>query len=633
MASADTAAVTNVNDAPLGLPAISGSATEDQVLGADVSAISDADGLGVLAYQWLRNGAGIGGATATTYTLGDADVGSNISLRVSYTDGGGTLETLTSATLGPVANINDAPVIAVNTGLTINEGASGTLISAGMLAAGDPDDAGVGLTYAVTANVANGTLRLNGAVLNVNDTFTQADIDGGRLTYDHDGSETTADSFGFSLADGGEDGAGPVSGSFSITVTPQNGAPAITSNGGGNGAAISVAENTTPVTVVTAVDADLPPDALTYSIVGGADATRFTIDANTGALSFVAPPDFENPTDSGTDNTYDVVVQVSDGVLNDSQAIAVTVSDVGESTVGALSDDNVANNEVAENAAVGTAVGITAHAVDPDVIDSVTYSLDNDAGGRFTIDAGTGVVSVAGAIDREVAANYGVIVRATSSDASFSTASFTIAVLPVNDNAPLITSNGGAANASVAVADSGTAVTNVAASDADLPAQTLAYSISGGTDASLFAIDATTGALRFVAPPSHAAPADSNADNIYQVIVSVSDGSFSDSQTIDVAVQPPGNKPPVITSNGGGAGASTGVAENTTAVTTVIASDTDVPAQTLSYSIAGGADAAKFTIDAGTGVLALSPPRTTRRRPTPAATTSMTCSCRSATAA
>ena len=72
-------------------------------------ASADADGLGALSYQWLSNGAVIGGATATTYTLGDADVGSNISLRVSYTDGGGTLETVTSASVGPVANVNDAP--------------------------------------------------------------------------------------------------------------------------------------------------------------------------------------------------------------------------------------------------------------------------------------------------------------------------------------------------------------------------------------------------------------------------------------------------------------------------------------------------------------------------------------------
>ena len=103
--------VTNVNNPPVGLPTISGTPTEDQTLTANTGGISDADGLGTFSYQWLRDGATIGGATASTYTLGDADVGAQISVQVSYTDGGSTAEgPLTSTPVGPVANINDAPV-------------------------------------------------------------------------------------------------------------------------------------------------------------------------------------------------------------------------------------------------------------------------------------------------------------------------------------------------------------------------------------------------------------------------------------------------------------------------------------------------------------------------------------------
>ena len=50
---------------------------------------------------------------------------------------------------------------------------------------------------------------------------------------------------------------------------------------------------------------------------------------------------------------------------------------------------------VSESAANGTAVGVTALATDADSTDTVTYSLTDDAGGRFTIDANTGVVTVA----------------------------------------------------------------------------------------------------------------------------------------------------------------------------------------------------------------------------------------------
>ena len=69
----------------------------------------------------------------------------------------------------------------------------------------------------------------------------------------------------------------------------------ITSDGGGATASVNVAENATAVTTVTATDADLPARTLTYSIVGGADAAKFTIDSSTGALSFVAAPDYEHP--------------------------------------------------------------------------------------------------------------------------------------------------------------------------------------------------------------------------------------------------------------------------------------------------------------------------------------------------
>jgi Ca2+-binding RTX toxin-like protein len=103
-----------------------------------------------------------------------------------------------------------------------------------------------------------------------------------------------------------------------------NQAPTITS-----GAAVTVAENTTAVTTVTATDAD--GQALTYSIAGGADAARFVINSTTGALVFASAPDHEAPTDSGANNVYDVTVRVSDGQggTND-QALAVTVTNVNE---------------------------------------------------------------------------------------------------------------------------------------------------------------------------------------------------------------------------------------------------------------------------------------------------------------
>ena len=105
-------------------------------------------------------------------------------------------------------------------------------------------------------------------------------------------------------------------------------APIITSDGGGATAAVAVAENNTPATIVTATDGDF--DALTFAIIGGADAARFQINASTGALTFIAAPDFETATDADHNNSYIVQVRASDGGFSDTQTLTVNVTDVNE---------------------------------------------------------------------------------------------------------------------------------------------------------------------------------------------------------------------------------------------------------------------------------------------------------------
>ncbi|MCK6396701.1 cadherin repeat domain-containing protein, partial [Zoogloea sp.] len=128
-------------------------------------------------------------------------------------------------------------------------------------------------------------------------------------------------------------------------VTPVNdNTPTITSNGGGASASVSIAENTLIVTSVTATDADLPGDTLTYDISGGVDAAKFTIDSNTGVLQFIAAPDYENPTDSGANNVYNLTVRVSDGTNTDTQAIAVTVTNVASELIVTTAADTADGN-------------------------------------------------------------------------------------------------------------------------------------------------------------------------------------------------------------------------------------------------------------------------------------------------
>ena len=85
---------------------ISGLLTVGSELNAAVADWIDPDGTGssTFDYQWLRDGTDISGATASTYTLAQADVGAAISIRASYTDGGGTAESVTSAAKLAVTN-------------------------------------------------------------------------------------------------------------------------------------------------------------------------------------------------------------------------------------------------------------------------------------------------------------------------------------------------------------------------------------------------------------------------------------------------------------------------------------------------------------------------------------------------
>jgi hypothetical protein len=228
---------------------------------------------------------------------------------------------------------NDAPTLAVNTGSTAAEGGFDT-ISSGELLVTDVDNTAAQLTFSVGTGPASGRLELTTSPGVSANSFTQADIIANRLVYVHDGSETTSDTFTFTV----NDGAGGAVGSTTVTltITPVNDTPTITSGGGGSTASVNVAENVTGIMVVTGADVDLPAQTLTHGISGGADQALFTIDTATGALSFVAPSDFEVATDANGDNMYVVQVRVADGqggaVI---QTIQVTVTDVAEGTTPA----------------------------------------------------------------------------------------------------------------------------------------------------------------------------------------------------------------------------------------------------------------------------------------------------------
>ena len=131
---------------------------------------------------------------------------------------------------------------------------------------------------------------------------------------------------------------------------------------------IDVTENTT-VTGYTAVATDDDGDAVTYSLTGGADQSAFSINSSSGVLSFTTAPDFESPTDSGSDNTHVVEITATDGTTPVAQSVTVTVTNLNDSAPVFTSGTAIS---VVENS---TTTGYTATATDADAGDTVTFSL------------------------------------------------------------------------------------------------------------------------------------------------------------------------------------------------------------------------------------------------------------------
>ena len=114
--------------------------------------------------------------------------------------------------------------------------------------------------------------------------------------------------------------------------------PVIISNGGNTNVSVSVAENSSAVSTITATDADTD-QVIGYSIVGGTDAARFAVGSSSGVITFVAAPDFEAPADTNADNVYEVIVAATDNgnpPKSATQTLTITVSNVADNGVLAI---------------------------------------------------------------------------------------------------------------------------------------------------------------------------------------------------------------------------------------------------------------------------------------------------------
>ena len=249
LSSSPTASVANINDTPTGSVTITGAATKGQVLTA-ANTLTDLDGLGAISYQWQADGSAITGATAGTFTLTNAQVGKNITVTASYTDGFGTVESVTSSATSPVVNFNNIPTGSVTISGNAMQGqtltaantlsdadglgtisyqwkANGSVISGATNNSVLLTEALVGKAITVTAGYTDGlgtaetvTSMATGPVVNINDAPT------GLVTLTGTATQGQILTAGNSLADA--DGLGAVNYQWKADGSVINGATANT---------------------------------------------------------------------------------------------------------------------------------------------------------------------------------------------------------------------------------------------------------------------------------------------------------------------------------------------------------------------------------------------------------------------
>ncbi len=339
------------------------------------------------------------------------------------------------------------------------------------------------------------------------------------------------------------------------------------------------------VGTLTASDQD-SAETFTYSIVGGTDASVFSIGGASSDELILTDGiiDFE------TKPSYSVTVRVTDsGGLTYDETLTVVVGDTNETPT------DIAPNSFAVDENTDTTAGFslgTLTATDPDSGETFTYSIVGGAdAGLFSIGGASSdeLILTNGVLDFETKPSYSVTVRVTDSGGLTYDETLTVTVNDLNETPTDLAPNNFAVDENTDTT-SGYSVGTLTASDQD-SGETFTYSIVGGTDAGLFSIGGassdelilTNGVLDFETKPS------------YSVTVRVTDsGGLTYDETLTITVNDLNETPTDIAPN------SFAVDENTDTTSgfslgALTASDQD-SGETFTYSIVGGADAGLFSI-------------------------------------
>ena len=372
-----------------------------------------------------------------------------------------------------------------------------------------------------------------------------------------------------------DNGTPVLSGASAITITVNdvNAAPVLAAIGDK-----TVNELATITFTATATDSDVPSGIVTFSLDAGAPAGA-AINASTGAFSWT-------PTEAQGPGSYPVTIRATDNgtpSLSDAEAIAITVNEVNIAPVVA----SPGNRTVSELAALSFAVTAT-DADEP--TNALSWSLDAGAPAGASINASTGTFAWT-PTEAQGSGTYPVTIRATDNGtpALSGTAAVTVAVTEANAAPVLAPISDRTVNEQAALTFTATAT------DGDLPANTLTFSLDAGSPTGA-TINASTGAFSWT-------PSEAQGPGTFPVTIRVTDGgtpTLGDSQTFAVTVNEV-NASPVVTNPGNKT-----VNEQTLLSFTLTATDADVPVNTLTWSLDAGAPMGA-TINATTHVFSWTP--------------------------
>jgi VCBS repeat-containing protein len=303
-----TITVDDLNEAPTGITLSNSSVTENAIIDVGSLVSTDPDAGDTFTYS-LVPGAGDADNAAFSISdgklrimiLADFETKSSYSVRIRTTDQGGLWyeEAFTIS----ITDLNENPTDITLSNNTIDENAAANT-TVGTLSGTDADAANT-FTYSL----------VEGAGDTDNASFN---IDGSSLRILNSPNYEAKSSYSVRIRTTDQGGLW-FEKEFTININDIDEAPVISTAD-----TVSVVEGT--LAAFTASGSDPEGNAITWSISGGADAAEFSINADTGAVTFVTAPSFGTPADADADNSYVLQITASDGVITASMTVTVIVT-------------------------------------------------------------------------------------------------------------------------------------------------------------------------------------------------------------------------------------------------------------------------------------------------------------------